>query len=84
MSDHEDAEYSLLLRFDSDEPEFTRGFEVGQIWERLKHESIFDGPVHAENAEMVMRIAEAVGCEFSGTHATDGWVHVCLTKKLEV
>jgi len=80
----EDAEFGLILPFDSDEPEFTRGFEVGQIWERLKHEPIFEGPVHAENAEMVMRIAEASGCEFSGDDAGFGWVQVRLVKRLAV
>lgn len=84
MSEDGWAEYGLVLRFDSDEPEFTHGFEVGQIWERLTHEPGFEGPIHAENAEMVMRIAEARGCDFSGEDAGDGWMHVRLLKKLEV
>ena len=80
----EDAEYGLILPFDSDEPEFTRGFEAGALWERLKNQPGFEGTVHAENAEMVMRIAEATGCEFSGEDVGDGWLHVRLIKPQEV
>jgi hypothetical protein len=53
-----DGEYGLLLGFDTDDPQFTRGFELGRIWEIAK---TFDGPfeeiVHGVNAEMLIRIA---------------------------
>lgn len=54
--------YGLLLPFDSDDPEFTRGFEVGHVYTVCK---LADEPVtvtmHATNAEMAMRIGEATG-----------------------
>jgi hypothetical protein len=58
MSD--DVGHELVLPFDSDDPEFCRGFECGRMWEAVKH-----GPceftIASVNAEMVLRIAEAAG-----------------------
>ena len=56
--------HSLLLAFDSDEPEFVRGFECGRIWAEIRgNEDIVLGPytMHSSNAEMAIRIAEACG-----------------------
>lgn len=54
-------EYRLLVVFDTDDPEFTRGFECGQLWAEL---SAMPGPVqtyrrtiHASNVEMARRLA---------------------------
>jgi hypothetical protein len=58
------SEYGLLLAFDSDDPEFIRGFECGRIWSEIRScEDIALGPytMHASNAEMAIRIAEACG-----------------------
>jgi hypothetical protein len=54
------------LRFDTDDPEFVRGFEIGVLWERLTSSGSCHMAVSASNAEMVMRVAKAVGCQFSG------------------
>lgn len=36
--------YTLLLPFDTDEPEFARGFEAGRMWERVKNDhTTWDG-----------------------------------------
>jgi hypothetical protein len=52
----------LLLAFDSESPEFVRGFEVGRIWEMLDSGSVVAGEtVHATNAEMLLRIGESLG-----------------------
>lgn len=52
--------YQLLFAFDSDEPEFARGFESGRLWERITNDhTTWDEIVHATNAEMVMRMCEA-------------------------
>lgn len=77
----EDAEYGLVLPFDTDEREFTRGFEAGQLWERLERDGHAGQLVHAENAEMVMRMAEAKGLEFSGHDAGEGWLQVTLAPR---
>jgi hypothetical protein len=66
----------LVCPFDSDHPEFTRGFELGVLWERLKKPGPFEATLHATNAEMVMRVAEAAGRSFSGEDIGDDWVSV--------
>lgn len=75
----EDAEFGLVLAFDTDDPEFTRGFEAGLLWERLERDGEADQLIHAENAEMVMRIAEAKGLRFSAEDLGDGWMQAVLT-----
>lgn len=67
----------LLLPFDTDNPEFRRGVEVGLLWEQLEH-----GPaevtVHADCAEMVIRIAEARGLPFSAEPVDGEWLFVSI------
>lgn len=54
--------HRLLLAFDSDDPEFTRGVEIGLLWMRCQHEAPpVEAIVHASNIEMVMRVADAYG-----------------------
>jgi hypothetical protein len=72
-----DAEYGLVLPFDTDEPEFTRGFEAGVIWERTEN-GPYEGLIHAENAEMVIRIAEAREMTFVGEDVGNDWMQVTL------
>lgn len=74
----DDAEYGLVLRFDTDDPEFVRGFELGQLWERIERDGAVSQLIHAENAEMVMRIAESKGLRFRAEYAGDGWMTVAL------
>ena len=76
--DHQDAEYGLILPFDSDAPEFTRGFEAGQLWERLERDGHADQLLHAENAEMVMRMAERKGLTFRAEDLSNGWLQVVI------
>lgn len=76
MSD--DAEYGLVLPFDTDEPEFTRGFEAGQLWERLERDGRAAQLIHAENTEMVMRMAESKGLRFCAEDIGDGWLTVTV------
>ena len=73
-----DGGMSLVLAFDTDEPEFTRGFEAGQLWERLERDGIADQLIHAENAEMVMRMADAKGLRFGAEDVGDGWLSVAI------
>jgi hypothetical protein len=49
-----------LLPFDTDEPEFVRGFEAGHVWTKLRGSDERQFSVHADNAEMMLRIAEAL------------------------
>lgn len=69
---------NLVLAFDTDEPEFTRGVEAGILWERMVHEAHIEQLVHAENAEMVIRMAEARGWTFAGEAVDEHWLRVTL------
>lgn len=54
--------HQRVLAFDSDSPEFVRGFEAGWLYQRLAADEQVDGqPFHAVNAEMVMRMLDALG-----------------------
>jgi hypothetical protein len=56
----EHHEYGLALAFDTSETDFARGVEVGRLWEQLKTDpEPITQNVMAENAEMILRIAEA-------------------------
>ena len=73
-----DVSYGLLLPFDTDEPEFARGVEVGILWQRLETEPSVRATINARNAEMVMRIAEAKGLPFAAEPLTDEWLSVSI------
>lgn len=48
----------LLMPFDTDHPEFTRGFECGQLWEALRlRPSEHSVTLHSANFEMARRCA---------------------------
>jgi hypothetical protein len=68
---------TLLLPFDTDDPLFTRGVEVGRLWELLKTGEEVRETVHATNAEMVIRLGEATGRDFETEEPFDGaWLRV--------
>lgn len=71
-----DAEYGLVLPFDSDDSEFTRGFEAGMLYQRLELETHFEVTMSAANAEMAMRIAQVRGVKYEGTDLGDDWLNV--------
>jgi hypothetical protein len=71
-----EEDWGLVLAFDTDDPEFIRGFEAGQLWEILSRGGHVCRTVHGENAEMVMRMAEALDMTFSASDLGDGWLHV--------
>jgi hypothetical protein len=69
--------YSLLLPFDTDDPEFARGVEVGRLWELLKTGEEVSETIHATNAEMVMRLGEATGRGYETEEPFSGdWLHI--------
>lgn len=78
MSDQ--AGFNLLLRFDTDDPEFARGFEAGRMWERVKNDATdWDEIVHASNAEMVMRMCESQERGFRAEDLDDTYVQVYVS-----
>lgn len=67
-----DSGYIMLLAFDTDDPEFSRGFEAGRMWERIKKDhTTWDEIIHAPNAEMVMRMCEAQERKFRAEDTDD-------------
>jgi len=69
--------HSCLLPFDTDDPEFVRGFECGRVWAMLRIDTdAFDAIAHDANIEMVMRMAEATGRVAAGEELGDGWINV--------
>ena len=67
-----------LLRFDTDDPEFARGFEMGILWERINSSGSCHMAISADNAEMVMRVAKATGCQFVGHELDDDQISIEL------
>lgn len=70
-------DYQLILRFDTDDPEFVRGFEAGRVWQKLSEsDEYFILILHCNNTEMILRMAEAeertVRCEL----LDDTWMKV--------
>jgi len=69
-----------VLQFDSDDPEFQRGFEIGILWERLSTDGACHMAVSASNTEMVLRVAKAFDCVFSGQELADDQISIELTR----
>jgi hypothetical protein len=71
-----DAGFSLALAFDTDDPEFVRGVEAGRLWEQLKSGEQVDQTIHATNAEMAIRMCEALDREFTAQVLDETWVEL--------
>lgn len=77
MSSDVGTAYGLALAFDSDDPEFARGVEVGRLWEQLKDPEPLEQTIHAGNVEMAVRMAEATGRRMVVEDSPDPcWVHL--------
>jgi hypothetical protein len=81
-----DAALQLLLRFDNDEAAFVRGFEAGRLWHELRgmEPDELVGHVHAENLEMLLRIAEATGYVLRTQDVDETWVLATFTRSAEI
>lgn len=66
--------YSLALAFDTDDLGFARGVEVGRLWEQLKTGEEVQQTIHASNAEMAIRMCEALERTFSAEVLDDTWI----------
>jgi hypothetical protein len=69
--------FQLVLAFDSEQPEFARGFEAGVIWGRMLSDTDpFEHTIHDRNCEMAIRMAEARHRSFVATDCEGhpGWV----------
>jgi hypothetical protein len=70
-----------LLKFDTDDAEFARGFEAGRLWALLRSEE--DGEVveciHGSNAEMAMRLAEGTGRTVNAIDLGNDWLEATFS-----
>ena len=73
----EPSEFGLALPFDTDDREFRRGIEVGIMWAQLQHPNGGrEFQIHADCAEMAMRLGEATGLRYSGEWVNEDWIVV--------
>jgi hypothetical protein len=72
------SDFAVLVEFDSEHPEFARGFEVGRLWTLLRerpHE-VVEEHAHGANAEMLMRLGEATARQVRSEELGEGWLLV--------
>lgn len=72
----DEASFDLILPFDTDDPQFVRGFEAGCLWGQLKSGEALRQTIHATNAEMAIRMCEATGRQFLAEDLDDTWVEL--------
>jgi hypothetical protein len=76
----DDVRYRLVHAYDSDDPEFVRGAEVGAL--EAKVQLLGDVVIHdvmrRSNEEMVRRIAEGAGRAWSAQPIDETWMDVTL------
>ena len=69
--------FACALAFDTPGPDFVRGVEIGRLWELLKgDEALPEQVLHASNAEMILRMAEATGRAVVSEDLDDCWIAV--------
>ncbi len=76
--------HSLVVAFDTSTPDFVRGVEVGRLWEQLKSDEPVQQEVHASNAEMLLRMAEATGRSLKADDLDDTWLLASFDAPTEV
>jgi hypothetical protein len=73
--------HACLLPFDTDDAEFARGFEAGRLWGRLREtDAEVVETVHATNAEMIMRLAEATDRPVQAVDLDEDWIEVTFSE----
>lgn len=74
--------HALVLEFDRASFEFSRGVEIGRLWEQFKSPGEFDQMICSENAEMIMRIVESTGRMARAEHTEDpAWMHLLVEEQ---
>jgi len=78
----DDEDVIQVIWFDSDHPEFGRGFEAGKIWGQMRDQKPeFMETVSVWNTEMVMRLAEAGNYRFVAEPLNDYYHVVAFQRK---
>ena len=70
--------HGLLCPFDTDDPQFVRGFEAGRLWEQLDDPDELQQTIHATNAEMAIRMCEAKNRTFHASELDDRWIELTV------
>ena len=78
MARPDDLRHSLLLTFDTEDPEFARGFEAGRVWTALiaNPDDEVSEIVHGSNAEMFLRMAEHLSRSVTSVELDETWIEV--------
>lgn len=72
--------HACLLPFDTDDPEFARGFEAGRLWALLRAgDDEVVQCIDASNAEMAMRLAEATERTVVATELGHDWLEATFS-----
>jgi len=72
--------HACLLPFDTDDPEFARGFEAGRLWAILRSgDDEVVQCIDASNAEMAMRLAEATERTVVATELGHDWLEATFS-----
>lgn len=79
----DDSSGPFTLTFDSQNPEFLRGFEAGLIWSYAYNLGALDAVIHSSNAEMVMRICEVLDLPFRGEPVNDGLIRIQVGRGID-
>jgi hypothetical protein len=76
--------FEMVLEFDSNSTEFTRGVEAGTVWTLLRFgcPEALPGLYHESNARMLQRIAHATGhVAWISRSSTPGWIQVEFSRE---
>lgn len=88
MSMHDDpAGWRLVVAFPDESPSFAHGVEVGKLWEQMKRGIVAEISLHTmiENHEVLRRVAEYLGWEFSTISTTMAeWEYSTFVKRKSV
>lgn len=79
----EEASYSLIVSFPDQSESFVLGFEAGGLWQRMRagDRAEISETVHAENRDVIARMAAAEGWEVATSPtAVPGWDTIRMTK----
>lgn len=68
-----DIDYSCILQFDDQTPNFTYGFQAGQIWESMKTRNPFTMQFCGEILELVQRMPVRCDYQFEIEEMGHGW-----------
>lgn len=68
--------YNLVLQFDTNSKEFTRGVEIGLLWAELfiSNPQTFEATLHLSNCEMLLRVAESLNYSVSVKEICEVWL----------